>query len=159
MSVPRLHLFRFETTEQGTVGTLSDDGGATVCRVGELPWRANRRSISCIPTGSYVVEPHESEHFRSCFRLLGVEGRDGILIHRGNFFGAADKGWITHSQGCLIVGAREGFLSGQRAVLASGAAMSRLLAAYPAGFDLRILYSRVHNRFLAGPPRPETCAL
>ena len=64
-------------------------------------WRSNRRNISCIPSGTYRVEPHgwdpaTTVKFKQTGRLLDVPGRSGSLIHAGN----------THlnTEGCLLVG-------------------------------------------------------
>jgi hypothetical protein len=53
----------------------------------ELPWRDNKRSVSCIPEGEYVVvkmKPTEKRPY-VYFWIKDVKGRSGILMHRGNY--------------------------------------------------------------------------
>ena len=80
----------------------------------EKPWRDNRRFVSCIPAGNYVLQPFNSKKFGKvwCFITVGVPRfenrvvrnkndaaggkRYACLIHAGNF--GADV------QGCLSPG-------------------------------------------------------
>jgi hypothetical protein len=74
--------------------------GETVAKTLELPWRDNKRSISCITEGLYTVikqPPKESRPY-PYFRLPNVVGRTGILIHRGTE--------PAHSKGCILVASR-----------------------------------------------------
>ena len=50
----------------------------------ELPWRENKRNISCIPEGRYEVVPRFSPKFKNHLHVLGVYGRSLILIHPAN---------------------------------------------------------------------------
>lgn len=53
----------------------------------ELPWRDNKRRVSCIPEGEYVVvkmKPTEKRPY-VYFWIKNVPGRDAILMHRGNY--------------------------------------------------------------------------
>jgi hypothetical protein len=72
--------------------------GALACKTLELAWRDNKRSVSCIPEGTYKVkkEPPKEGRPYPYFRLMNVPGRSGILIHRGVF--------THHSKGCILVG-------------------------------------------------------
>jgi hypothetical protein len=85
----------------------------------ELPWRNNQNKISCIPAGEYTCVIHHSVKYGRIWMLTNVEGRSYILIHSGNFAGDVNKGWQSHSQGCLIIGAKLGTINKQRAVLSS----------------------------------------
>lgn len=74
--------------------------GERICDTLELPWRDNKRSVSCIPAGEYKVRfryPRESAT-RNYLHLLikDVPNRNYILFHRGN--SAKD------SRGCVLVG-------------------------------------------------------
>ena len=82
-----------------TLGSILWDGNF-VCKTLELPWKENKRAISCIPEGTYRVikqPPKEARPYKY-FRLPDVPGRSGILIHRG----AEPK----HSKGCILVASR-----------------------------------------------------
>ena len=50
----------------------------------ELPWLENKRSVSCIPEGSYQFKPRFSEKFKHHLQLENVTGRSLILIHPAN---------------------------------------------------------------------------
>jgi hypothetical protein len=64
----------------------------------ELPWLDNKRAVSCVPEGTYVVtkEPPKPTRPYWHFRVHNVPGRSGILWHRG----IRPK----HSKGCVLVG-------------------------------------------------------
>jgi hypothetical protein len=68
----------------GTNGALYHDTKSLVCHTIELPWLENRRNVSCIPEGRYVLQRRftakRSEHLVVC----GVPGRQGILLHPAN---------------------------------------------------------------------------
>ena len=51
----------------------------------ELPWKDNKRRVSCIPVGFYIVRKHTSPKFGNTFHVLNVKGRSEILIHKGNY--------------------------------------------------------------------------
>jgi len=50
----------------------------------ELPWLDNKRSISCIPEGSYELKARFSEKFKHHLHLINVKDRNLILIHPAN---------------------------------------------------------------------------
>lgn len=98
-----------------TLGSWYGETGGILCKILELAWRKNMRSISCIPEDEYLVtysdpvladdpatEVDESggRHERpyAHFIINDVPGRSGILVHTG-----VD---IKHSLGCQIVGGR-----------------------------------------------------
>ena len=116
--------------DQGTLGVLSGPGLPPLC-IMEPPWRGNRRNRSCIPAGLYEVVPHLSPRHRRCLLVTQVPGRSHILFHAGNLGGDTDRGWHTHTQGCLLPGLRRGRLSvdgrRQAAVLASRTAFRHLM--------------------------------
>ena len=113
-----LELRRVESNDQGTFGQLF--GLAKLAFTGELPWRENQRSISCIPEGTYQVIWSWSPHFkRRTYRLLNVPGRDGVLIHSANLMGDTSLGYRAQLNGCIALGERLGWLDGQKAILVS----------------------------------------
>lgn len=77
-----LHLARqyFPTGTNGYVFS----GEHLVCFSIELPWRANKRNVSCVLEGRFEVVKRYSERFNWHLALKDVEGRDGILFHPAN---------------------------------------------------------------------------
>ena len=112
-----VYLLRTRTSDQGTEGTLITDG--FMCKTLELPWRENRQSISCIPSGEYNVVIRKSPKYGSTYWVTKVPNRSYILIHAGNWAGDTKKGFKTHVNGCILLGKKHGFLSDQRAILNS----------------------------------------
>ena len=78
--------------------TLWDSAGnrLLICQTLELSYKDNQRQISCIKTGTYIVQPHFSFRHGKTFKLLNVPERDNILIHSGNF--------NSDTKGCILVG-------------------------------------------------------
>lgn len=78
---------------QGTNGEISY-GGHRLCACIELPWRQNKRGISCIPEGRYqlVLQQHHKHGLQ--LAVANVPQREGILIHPANFA-------IRELQGCI----------------------------------------------------------
>ena len=114
------YLYREKSTEQGTPGVLSVPEKAFACFSIELPWRDNLVSLSCIPVGEYVCERYFSPSFKQyLYRVCDVPGRSGIAIHSGNVAGNKEKGYKTHSLGCILLGKRLGVLWDQDAILVS----------------------------------------
>ncbi len=69
--------------KEGTIGTLFCSQ-SFLCHTIELPWKQNKRSISCIPEGVYEVVPRYSPNHQHHLLLKGVEKRNLILIHPAN---------------------------------------------------------------------------
>ena len=120
----RALLLRLRSYEQGTFGRLSSEGFS--CGILELPWRDNQKQKSCIPEGFYEVVWTKSPKFGFCYGLLNVPDRFKILIHKGNYAGDVDAGYISNSYGCLLPYMREGVMHGQQAGLLSAPAVSFL---------------------------------
>ena len=113
----RVEIFRLRRSNQGTEGLLvSEDFN---CRTLELPWRENRRQISCIPAGIYDVEMRLSNKYGRIYWVRKVPDRTYILIHSGNYAGDKSKGFKSHVMGCILLGKKSGYLGGQVAVLNS----------------------------------------
>lgn len=98
-----------------TLGSWISSQGGILCKILELPWRKNMRSISCIPEGEYLVthsdpvladdpttEVDESggRHPRpyAHFIINDVPNRSGILVHVGTD--------VRNSLGCQLAGSR-----------------------------------------------------
>lgn len=118
-------LERFDCGDQGTFGHL----GAKGLRVfsGELPPRNNAPGESCVDAGEYQVVWAYSPHLRKfTYRLIGVEGRAGILIHAANLMGDRKKGWKAQLLGCISPGEKLGWIDRQKAILVSQPAVRRI---------------------------------
>lgn len=72
--------------------------GIAIAKIMELPWKNNKRAISCIPEGTYPVkkEPSSPKHPYPHFRIYDVPGRSGILMHKITY--------VSGLKGCLGVG-------------------------------------------------------
>lgn len=63
----------------------------------ELPWRNNRRNVSCIPADSYeAIAINRGSNGDYAIWLQNVPGRSEILIHTANF--------VYQLQGCIAPG-------------------------------------------------------
>lgn len=108
--------------------------GKLLCKTMELPWRDNRRSISCIPEDVYLVikqPPKESRPY-PYFRLPNVPGRSGILIHKISY--------VSGLKGCIGVGKEFKDLNndGVPDMIRSGEALQELIDLLPDQFELEI---------------------
>lgn len=67
----------------------------------ERKWVKNQKGISCIPSGTYKFVPHgweKNSRFskKKVWEIVGVQGREAILIHVGNT--------VHDVEGCIAVG-------------------------------------------------------
>lgn len=129
-------LSRLEEEEKQTLGEVVfiNDGEVVLSlKTLELPDRGNARSISRINAGKYLCKRRTSKKYGEHYILLGVEGRDYILIHFGNFY--------RDTRGCILLGT--GFKDidkdGYRDVINSKNAMKQLLEVAPVEFELMII--------------------
>ena len=77
----------------GTNGKINYDG-KLICESIELPWRNNKRSISCIPEGRYLLVKRQHTKHGLQLALSIVPNREAILIHPANFA-------LRELQGCI----------------------------------------------------------
>ncbi len=113
-------LVRDDISAECIRGVLVIDGHAF--QILERPWRDNQSNVSCIPARTYTcrfMRRSSSGKYRNVYWLQDVGGRFGILIHSGNI--------VSHTLGCLIIGARRGRLAGRRAVLNSRTSLGELV--------------------------------
>lgn len=110
-------IWRLRRHDQGTEGFLLTRGFH--CRVLELPWRNNQKSISCIPAGEYYVVLRKSPKYGRIYWVTKVPNRSWILKHSGNWAGDISLGFKSHTMGCILLGKKFGFLQDQRAILNS----------------------------------------
>lgn len=78
----------------GTNGEIRIEG-RYICHTIELPWRDNRRNVSCIPEGCYRLVLYRSRKFGDCLLVKGVPGRHGILIHPANHAATELRGCVA----------------------------------------------------------------
>lgn len=90
-----LVLTRSKSTKTETIGTIWE-GANVICKTLELPWKENKRGISCIPAGTYKIVPRETKKYGKHILIKNVENRTAILIHAGN--------WTTETRGCILTG-------------------------------------------------------
>lgn len=120
-------LYRGPSTDEGTFGRLVCKGFA--CFTGELPWRENWQTVSCIPDGVYQSVWGFSPRFkRYTYRILGTPGRYGVLIHSANLMGDVEKGFRSQLNGCIALGEKLGTIEGQKALLLSRPAVRKFEA-------------------------------
>ena len=96
-------LTRIEYQEKQTLGILDVYKGIDriyTCKTLELPWKNNRRGVSCIPENSYWVRKGRAEESPSRnydhFHVEDVPNRSWILWHSGNYH--------FHIEGCILCG-------------------------------------------------------
>lgn len=80
--------------KEGTNGALFNTNqfvGFTI----ELPWKENKKQVSCIPEGDYELKPRFSEKFKHHLVLQNVANRSLILIHPANDAKTELKGCIA----------------------------------------------------------------
>lgn len=116
-------LTRGPSTDQGTFGVLRF-GGTSVFTT-ELPWRDNRRKMSCVPLGEYRCALTDSPRFGSVYLLANVPGRSHVLIHPANFAGDSSLGWTTHLEGCIAPCMRVGAMRNKAGVMQAAGLVSR----------------------------------
>lgn len=104
-----MHSFKLERqryTDESIIGSFYIDGEFQ-CFSLELPWRDNKRGISCVPVGVYDLVPHMYKGKLKTVALVNKElgvlhfndetaTRSTILIHPGN--------WPSEIDGCILAG-------------------------------------------------------
>ena len=81
---------------EGKLMVYDEDNIIFSCAAIEPPWKENRRLVSCIPPGTYIVKKRYSPRHKHHFHIQDVPGRTWILIHAGNF--------RRNTTGCILVG-------------------------------------------------------
>lgn len=114
-----------------TLGSLWYNG-VQQCVTLELPWKDNKRKISCVPTGTYKVVRRTSQKYGEHFYLTNVPGRNLILIHAANY--------VTDLLGCIGVGREYAFINKDAYldINLSKSTLAMLLKNLPKEFDLII---------------------
>lgn len=102
-----------------TFGVLIAESGIPFALTLERPWLNNARGVSCIPLGSYTCRRVMSPKFGSTFEVINVQGRQEILLHKGNI--------EEDSHGCILIGEQFEPLNGEPAILASAKGFQEFL--------------------------------
>lgn len=126
----QLVLKRIHLSNTATLGIIYLDD-KEICRTLENPWLNNEPFISCIPKHNYVVKKYSSSKYPDVWELQDVQGRSSILIHVGNR--------AKHTQGCILVGEKWGFLGDDLAVLNSKKTLDKLRDILDDKFLLKII--------------------
>lgn len=117
------HLLRIRKSVRQTIGKLIifDYDDSFECYTLELPWKFNKKNISCIPTDEYIVKPYNSPTKGNVYLFENVIGRDMIEIHVGNKF--------DDILGCILVGNGFSDISkdGEMDIINSKATMDKFL--------------------------------
>ena len=111
----KLKLIRKAANSLGTKGILEVPGLTTHLFTIENPWLDNKRTDSCIPTGTYICKPVNSPRFGKTIEVTNVPNRSHILFHAGNspddtdgciLLGLngtkGDRMWISNSEAAVI---------------------------------------------------------
>ncbi len=107
-----LTIVRVASLDEGTFGVMLYDGKPFAV-TGERPWLENRKSVSCIPTGTYMCQRYKSAKYPDTFEIIDVPSRTFVLFHKGNFP-------LKDSEGCILVAEKFEEVDGKVAVLESG---------------------------------------
>ena len=95
----KLLLIRDTFTDKSVLGKLYCNS-EFIAHTLELPWKDNKKSISCIPKGNYkcsVRYRNQSAVYDYVHLLVeGVPNRSYILFHRGNY--------PSDTKGCILTG-------------------------------------------------------
>ena len=125
----KLKLKREIISNKAVLGSLELES-KEIAKTLENPWLNNQPFISCIPLGEYIVKTYSSNKYPNVWELQDVEGRSYILIHSGNV--------EEHTQGCILVGRKWGFLGENIAVLDSRNTLEKLRSILDDEFLLNI---------------------
>ena len=68
-----------------TLGEFTIEGHEFKGKTMELEYNDNKRRISCIPEGTYIVKKRVSLKYGDHFHITDVPNRDTILIHGCNY--------------------------------------------------------------------------
>ena len=99
----------------GTNGTLASEG-QFICNTIELPWKENKKRVSCIPEGKYLLRKRYAPKFGWHLEVVGVKNRTFILFHPAN-------NALLELNGCIAPVSQ---ISGPGSGLCSRQAFSRL---------------------------------
>ena len=98
----------------------------------ELPWKDNKRRVSCIPEGVYEAIIHDSPKFGRCVWIQNVPDRSEILIHAANY--------VRQLLGCQAAGKSHIDIDGDglKDVTSSRKTVNEIVALLPNKFKVQI---------------------
>jgi hypothetical protein len=128
-----LHIKRLKDTDKTqTLGELTVIGDIFKCKTMELEYNDNKKRVSCIPCGTYIVKKRTSDKYKEHFHITDVPNRDFILIHNCNY--------SRQLLGCIGVG--EAFIDldsdGLKDITNSKVTLKKLYDLMPNEFKLTI---------------------
>lgn len=112
-----IELQRFAYTPHGTFGEIRHD--RFHCYTVERPWKQNKRNVSCIPTGLYVMRLGRFRDQYPSYELEDVPKRSLIKIHIANT--------MDDLRGCIGLGKELGFIRDLWAVSGSRETYNRFM--------------------------------
>jgi len=128
----KIKLFRTQEDDRQTLGSFILAGLLKISTL-ELPWKGNKKFISRIQEGIYIVKRRWSLKHGFHFIIKDVEGRTWILFHSGNYY--------KNTKGCILVGLgikdinQDGFMD----VIDSKKALKSMRFYLPKRFELEIV--------------------
>jgi hypothetical protein len=127
-----MRLVRDDQDDVRTLGAMFD-GEERVVETLELPWRDNKRGISCVPEGTYECKLAFSPSRKyDVYWLQDVPGRQDVQIHIGNF--------PKDIRGCILLGTARG----KNSVNSSKAAFNKFMARM-SGKDFTLTIEKPHG--------------
>jgi Family of unknown function (DUF5675) len=98
-------LTRQLSSDEGTFGELTFDGGGFSSLTLELPWRNNLANVSCVKIGDYhAAMAWSHKHQKNVYHLQDENDRVAVEIHSYNLAGDVEKGYIAQAEGCISLG-------------------------------------------------------
>ena len=87
----KIEIHRQEYLEKQTLGYLyvldSNDNILYSCNTLELPWKDNKKNVSCVPVGEYKCVLEYSDRFKKdLWELKEVPNRSECKFHSANYF-------------------------------------------------------------------------
>ena len=101
----------------GTYGVLSK-ANIPFCCTCELPWRDNKKKISRIPAGQYLVTRYQRPSKEWVFLVNNVPHREMVEIHVANL--------ASELEGCIAVGNAFDQVKNKKGVTGPGVSSSRV---------------------------------
>lgn len=81
-----LEIIRYKDSDKvQTIGEFHVIGADFSGKTMELEYNDNKKRISCIPAGTYIVVKRTSPKYGEHFHITNVPNRDYILIHACNY--------------------------------------------------------------------------